>query len=904
MTWASITSTGTGKVVGFRLCIEGWPEVWVSNPAITYATNKDTRSVRTGLLAEGLGFSERLNLQEARTIARGFTAKIVSTDGYDRATASFSTRASVVALLSSTISESATSLSCSAALTSGTYYHLGTETIKATSTGTSPSIERQKWNTHAQKQIAGVTAAYGDVFFTPIYDRPTTMEGRRANLFVYGEGDTLAGDGTLVFRGLVSRPPRLDSDGMTWLITVDPITHVLNQNVANTGFDARIYGIYHHKAAPVYMQCNYNGTQSSVYTVTGLHDNLGALIVAVNAQIATMLASIPATNVSSLVLDQVGGTLLLRMKTAATAPTQFTCVLGSPLLGFANATIGWGLPGVQPGSVSSTYIASTALTTSTEYVVPLGPSTPDGSYCPFAEVVTDQMSCLGEPTGLRYTLSSDTASPWRIYVDKDLTGFISAGEFIYLEGLQGFQAGQTPQGSMFETESGSRILEVSAISAAGTTCIIDFVPLSGNSHGARDGAFCTYDTTATGIRDYGFGDVSDLRDSICTQSIDGNYGDTPFITAAGTDPLGDMAAWVPGDIVASDPGLSSRQYQFATAKGVGEILREELKLIAHYMYLDANFRIAIRPFPAITQTLTSDVTITATNVVTPDGKHGMWPGWEVQRDGLVNEILVQQVYDPIEDEWTGKTYTFRELKSITEHKSRGKGRLEIKPFSRAWVTPDTAKVAATAIFGVLSKDYVLVTVEVPYTLFSTLVGDVVKLTHALIPAGDGTRGISGKRAIVFERRWNFTRPTGTFVLYVPIYDEPAYTPSAYVTAQVNNGSNNWTITASSANTYNIIWSQEGDGLVLSHFQATDNVEVIRYGDSGETRVAGTVASVDQDNDQIVVDFAATWTPSTHTWLLEWPKDTGSTATARQLTYCYVADGNVQLTSGDTGWRFV
>ena len=77
--------------------------------------------------------------------------------------------------------------------------------------------------------------------------------------------------------------------------------------------------------------------------------------------------------------------------------------------------------------------------------------------------------------------------------------------------------------------------------------------------------------------------MSDLRDAICTESINANYGDTPFITAAGTDPLGDMATWAPSDIVLTDPALSTRRYRFARSKAAGEGLQEELKLIGHFM---------------------------------------------------------------------------------------------------------------------------------------------------------------------------------------------------------------------------------------------------------------------------------------------------------------------------------
>ena len=900
MTWASILSSGSGKIVGFRLTIEGWPDVWVSDKRITYTTNLDGRTVRTGLKSEGLGFSEELNLHEARTTVRGFTAKIVSTDHTDAATASFSTYSRPVAWLQAELSDTATTISASPTLSNSTYYHIGTETIL---TATAPTISRKHWNTHAQKHPGGATGHYGEPVQMPIYSDPPTMEGRRANLFVYAEGDDVTGDGTIVFRGIVAKPPTLDSDGLTWNIAINPITDLLGQHVAAQDLRAEVYGIYHHRTCPVWIQCNYNGTDSDPYTVVGLHDNLNVLIDAINAQIATMLAAVPATNVDSCVvaLSADGSKMFVRMDTAGTAPTNFNITIGSPLLGYVGGF--WhNVSSVNP-DILTTRVAANSLSSSTSYATLMGGEDPTGG--PINDTVSSQMTCLGSPGTTLYD-PTDTESPWRVYIDKDLSDVVAAGSYVHVAGIVGLVGGSGRRGAAIATDSGDKRLEVSGEGTDGNTYYIDFVPTGPNTGQGEAVGFLNGDTEVTPIRNYTDGDITAFRTGITTESVDANWGDTPFITAAATDPYGDLANWSLTFAGGAPPVLVNRRYVFSKSKAVGEILREECKLIAHYLYLDDDFRIAIRPYPTLSSNAYSDVTITASEVRTPDGRGGMWPGWSPQAQGLVNEVELKTGYDAIEDDWKGRPFTIKDLYSIAEHKSRGKGKMTISPYSETdgWFQWDEAKQVGDAIMSVMARDYIQVTVEVPFKYFGLNIGDVVLFTSTQVPNGTGTRGMTGKRAIVWRREWNFGRASGKLTLYIPVHLEGGYTPSAYVTGQTDNGSDNWTLDVDSTDDTNIAWSDNADGKVTNHFAAGDYIELIKWGDSGVTRVTGTVASVDADNDQIVVDLDSTWTPSTDTWVLEWPKDTGSTATARQQGYTYVADANLGLVNGNTAWRYV
>jgi len=180
------------------------------------------------------------------------------------------------------------------------------------------------------------------------------------------------------------------------------------------------------------------------------------------------------------------------------------------------------------------------------------------------------------------------------------------------------------------------------------------------------------------------------------------------------------------------------------------------------------------------------------------------------------------------------------------------------------------------------------------------------LTHTLIPDGAGARGVTTVRAMVIERSWNFDpsrSEQGTLRLYVPRDYPIGYAPGGRITSQSGSGTA-WTLTLDVANALNQRWSQANDGKVLQHFQLNDYIRVARVNDSGYTEVTGTITGTpDADAGTVAVTFDATWTPSTHTWNLEYRNDTGSTASASQRKYAYVADSNRQLADGSFARRF-
>jgi hypothetical protein len=204
---------------------------------------------------------------------------------------------------------------------------------------------------------------------------------------------------------------------------------------------------------------------------------------------------------------------------------------------------------------------------------------------------------------------------------------------------------------------------------------------------------------------------------------------------------------------------------------------------------------------------------------------------------------------------------------------------------------------------VMSRDYVMVDIAVPWLFSSLLLGDVVDFASAYVPNGAGTRGVDAK-AFVVGREMNLdpSRPGQVkLTLYLPRSPVVGYTPSALIDSQVNTSGTTWTLTIDDADALNIAWSEGVDGDVVKHFAAAQRIRVVELGTTAATEVAGTVVSV-SGTTQIIVTLDASWTPGAGEWALMWLADAG-TLDATQEAWAYMADDSRQLYDGSNARRF-
>lgn len=958
MTWADVVATGDCTGVAYRLVVEGWPDVWVTDARITASAFADGRSVRPGLKYTGLKIRERAVLREAWVQAEGIKFTINPTGdgsgggvGVDEDTMSSFTRTPVpVGWLKVSMPAGGSDklyFANGAVFAIGTTLHVATETIRVSSGSAADSdgvftfVERAKWHTTEQNHL--ISYGPGKAVIVPVYTHPPTMEGRRCYLYAYGPGDSTTGDGTIIWKGVVSSPPRMNSDGLSWTIQADNISKVLEQKVAAaSGLEYRIRGIYHPNTAPFNFWATaifdaFHFTNSETLTMTqlaGFYETQDEWVTAVNAFLGFYASGTASDYIDTLYYEERGPSPVITMNIkdnddVALVVLESASVLEGDLQ-YQNSVlknqstqethkVGEGFEmedGVGPiywwdhylGDSSQEYSCYGFASSSDD------PSAPPFTYpLPASRAVAGSPNRTTKPPFFNYTLFSDY-----------LPGGFPSNR-IYLNTVEELEIGDTL--AILNGDSAVLVKLTNVVegtdSGAGSR-YVDFDFMSGDSV-----VYMTDQTRIVPVRTFeNDGGLDDFCAGLIAASPNANDGDTPFITADDMDFSALLLAY--GGYATIDDFWKHRSYAFLKPVPVKTILAEELKAIGWMMRLDQNGACAFAPLPLVSGTTDASASITDTEILLPAGKSGgMWPQWEAQTDGIVNVVTGRFGYKPIEDDFDpSRDATIREITSIAEHKSNGKGTAEIAPRStparvpqirirvsvngfpkyitkgggeRAGATPQQIAAWISSYMRVLSMDYSVVTIAVPFKFFGLLIGDIVEVTSALIPNGLGGRGITSQKAAIVGREWNLDPSAGggmgKLTLYFPRQVSGGYTPSGRVTAQSNLGGNNWRITMSAANAFNLRWSDNGSGNVAKHFAVNDAVRVVLVNSASPTTIAGTVTATNPGAGTVDVSLGSTWTPGASTWNLIFQHD--SAATTRQRNFVFIADSTQSLANGDT-----
>ncbi len=932
MSWSRIMSTGSGEL-RYMLVIEGWPEVWVTDKSITW--QPDGQTVRVGLSCDGLAIRDRIIMYEARAEQDGITFKIRPTHRRsrgaakweDQPTASFSARATPVAAVAAglELEDGATTfpaLEGGGTLSNSTVYYMGSEAILI---GTWPTITTRGYQSSIdQWHYAPATGSEDPRLY--VWSRPPTMEGRRAYLYVWGSGDTVSAAGTVLWRGVVRRPPRLNRDGITWEISCGGIVEILKQRIAGDIKVAHPVGIYHHSSCAVRIRIAYSSVEGDPIMLVGWKADETAMMEWINDAIATELANLGAdTFVESLkMMRDTDDNYRLEARTTASGQDVFAIELSSPIIGgtwsygdqWVNASTGSRVDGVltELGTSAQYYLAmerphaeffdpnkrSTAtLPTPLDVVSPLGYAYTIMRLNP--KFVGNNAFALG---GTRWQTAdaSDIANnpAWRIYVDEDMDGVTSLAipGTDKPSGIYTVRGGGN--GTGYDAVADAYWVEVEPYFRPGAW------PELGNADEGFMG-FLTGDTEIKARRSYGSGTVFEFLITLKSLAIDfGNKGDTPFVTSE------DLTVWGPNGANLTDIAL--RDYEFYGPVELDAMLLEELKLINFIERIDGDGKLDAIPLPPLTSTSPVDAlhTIDSDDIVTPADSYGDWPGWEPERDGRVTTVKIQEEWDPYTDQWTDEPRIIVDELAVSISKTRGKAIAEIKPYSRrssrasaqlAMSLTDERVTLGRRYLEMFAKDYDVVRLAVPFTKFDILCGEIVSVTHRNLPDGEGQRGLTGRRGIVIERSWPLD-PKGDNHGYLTVMlaadAQVGYAPSALVTAQSNTTGTTWAITCSVAAPLNVAWSPNDDGLMLEHFADGDFIRLVKFDDAGApTEITGVVSGTpNAAAGTVTVVLNATWTPGSDTWVLEFQEDTsGSLATDAQSNYAYVADSDLQLQDG-------
>lgn len=925
MSWASILETGRGSL-GFRLMVEGWPVMWVTDSRISAADIADGRRVLPGLSSRGLKISEKSSLKDAWLQCGGMSVTVTPSAHGDDCIDGFTRDAQPVALLSATgsvpglyagSSNWTTSPASSAAFASAAVAHLGTEAVRVVNPSTG-LLERGVWETIPQAHLMLIADQVDNP--TPIYDWPPTMEGRRANLYAYGESDVGSASGSLIWRGVVARPPRQNSDGLSWTLQLEPIISLFDQKIAaGEGIEYHVRGVYHPRTAPLAVDFwvkDGNYVVLPTLKVTGFYESEAEWSSAANAAISQWLVDGGMDLIATASVRYSAGKPSWRLVIQPALPSLDVLVLSA-----VDILDGSGGVSLRDGSGGNTYDRA-AGDSGGKFVAPVVGSLWDYplsanrgfvgravllEYAPLHETVeSDEQQLYTSIT--EYT---DDTSPWpenRIYL-QDVLG-LQVGSFLTIKNDES----ATPK--IFE------IIDVNT-----TDRYIEVEIRSGVS-----GAWLNSETVLIPMFLYGReANWANFMESVVAQSEFANLGQTPHITSRDVNSAAWPALWTQFPF---HEYWRRREYMFLRPTAVSEILREEFKATGWMATVGADAKVDVIPLPFVSQQRSAHHQLTDADILPPaDGLYGKWPTWEAQRDGLVNIVAFKFGYSPMTDEFDDQfTMTLRMAQSIAEHKSGNKYTGAIAPKSTYSATytltqPESSKSFNWRVSRVvmpsaedatnmvlpylraLASDYAAVTVCVPFSKFGVLVGQIVEVTSEWIPNGLGARGVISRKAICVGREWALdpgSNEMGKLTLWFPRDVITGYAPTARMTSApvaINAPTNTlWDITFDPGNYYNLAFSESGDGDTLKHFAVGDSVQMIMRDSDTSPNVFGAITQINYVTHVARVQLTAAWAPGTAGWNMSFSSH--ATETARQLTYCWIADAGGQLEDGRPARQFL
>jgi hypothetical protein len=918
MYWTDVIATGQG-IVDFRLMVEGWPHEWVTNPRITHATNADGRLVYPGLSYKGLNFSEQSVLRDAWPNCSGINFTIVPTDSNEDTLNSFTRDSRPSGKILDNIDVSDTTWTTRPSTFPAGVYHLATEAILCDGAN---NITRGYWNTTAQIHTP-VDINSNEL---PLYSWPPAMDGRRCYLYAYGTSDSPDGDGNIIWRGVIARPPMMvGRDGSSWQISAQPITSVFDQTVgAGDSVEWRIRGVYHTSRCPMTLMFRsdsqlFPSTPPYVKRITGFYETNSEWAQHVNDELSAMIEAEDDTPLTDLAFTIENG-----------HPTFIGSGTGTPYFGIS----------VKDGLDGDTVTGAPAVDNSGNgqnggelegrFFITCGDKNGDFTIVgcnflpPWGYPLPTARALIGSPQ-LGLPMPNDPIRAFAVAI-ADLLGITlpQTPEYddptdnsipsnrLYLQSVDGLETGDELMVRNPDDDDEPPVLHLTNIDPT-----YRFIEIDTSHMGAM---YFSDQMSMVRVIDYGVGtNWAGFMAAIVARAPEANLGLTPYITANDVNSSAWEALWEPGGYPFHDY-WRSRVYRFVKPISIKEVLQPEFQVTGWMGRLESDGRFGVCQMPFVGASRTAQHTLTDDEILLPaDGMFGGFPTWEVERDGLINIIYLRLGYSPLKDDTNPLfDYTLRMTQSISEHKSGEKAKQEIEPKStesggytlkkRLERMPDAKELAemVTPYLQTLSQDYAVVTVCVPFTKFNVLCGDIIEVTSRYIPNGLGGRGVTSKKAICIGREWDFdpaNNRMGTLTLWFPRDSgkTAGYSPTGRITAQSNTSGNTWTITMSHLSSLNIAWSESGDGNVVKHFAAGDAVAVYEDDSTTPVVVYGEVDSVNTATDQITVTFTDGWTPGSSTWDLRGERLFEVTSYSdHQLLYAIVADTDGFLPDGDPG----
>lgn len=870
MSWATYTATGSGKIA-FRMMIEGLGYEAVTDSSME-KTTADGRVRAAGLILDSIIMDEQCHPSHGEISGSGMTIQILDRERDDIWTTALSKQPSKYAYITADSPAGDTTLTVADTdlWSAGDKIHFGTETMSISAkTATTLTVTRALWDTIDQKHFA-LTGA--DTTYASGTDVPAILEGRRAFFYAYGEGDSMTGDGTLVWRAICSSDAALGSDGTSWSISVDPIFSLLKEDmgVAAQG-PLKPRGIYYPARYPFFMEIKEWQSPSpridlatSSFQINGHYEDNDSFVAAIDAKIQAATASWRMTRAWAEPRGADGWRIGIETASTASLVTYLTGQVLDPVDGqiIFQSTF----------DEDDVIILGGALSTTTDYYTSvIRQSIPRGFVGP-------------NPTALEMpnTPSAYATNPIdRIYLNGDVS--VTDLDSILVDWGNGY-----PDNEWFSINSSDAASRYVDINNSGRTRVW------GNEGDLPEITF---------LRQFvsGGGSLSDFRDNIVVQSLStANKGAMPFVTTS------DLASWsdVIGGVASGDSFLSSRQFWASEKFTLEEVVAHECRLLGVFPVLDSSSKLSMAALRPIVPTDIGVVTLGADTILIDDG----FPKWERNADGTIGTVRYKTGWDG--EEHNGDEFIVRDVTAVSQMKRANT--LAVEPRSLSLIeyiggspTYQGFVELSLPVLGMYGSQYAVLELDVSFKAFSVKCGDVVRVTHASIPdPSTGTRGISDKAFMVIGRTWEPHRARGRLRLMSSIEKFGGYSPSLHVQTASGSGTT-WTLTVTWTDpAANITKPQPLGASPNSFIKTGDEIELIEWDASSPTRRTGNVTS-DGGATWLVglatidVELDASWsTPSANSYIIRYNHSSSITTALDQKDHVHVASADGKLGYSD------
>lgn len=853
MTWAATKSHGSGELA-YRLEVDGWPESWVTHASMVDTAAEPQRLA--GLRISGQRLKAIANPLTNELDVSGFSASVVDLGG--KRSADFRTQETARTWLTSDLTSSATASmdvrSTTGFPSSGVVWVNSEAIAYASKTSTTfATLTRGHLGTLAQ---AHYTTQAGRPRYPEVTNRPITMAGRRARLYVYGQNDDPQGDGTQIWLGVVTRHPSMK--GAEWTIAIDPITRILDRSVSAdiadpSGPRGVSYDLINRFSMAFYRFDTLGILEVSFPTDSterGHFESNADFCSYLNEKIAEKVETEWAGNEIQIVATPDGPSWRIDVTTDG---TEIYIWRQPPDIEPRFTEQPYDTDGFAVGTEDRPWVA--------DYVykfLPISDSRAGAGQVP--------RGYYGSAFPMSFPADATTASPYRIFLSYGVALSTLVDSMAIKIGDRWF----TPE--IFDSDATENWVHTRPVAVPGlapTYLAISYTP--------TDAPEIRFGRTLAAN-----GSIADALDAIIAAAPAGiNAGSMPDVR---TDDI-DVSAWAELSEAWQPRIVRSRRFTTFASVSLLDMIKAELTLAGYFMGVNETGQLTV----ARVRPLASSSSGTAPKIIVSRDV----PTYESDAYGQASVLYLRRGYNPIDDEYTLSPVKVWDLTAIGRNPTPRVMTIEPKSVVDGAQESFEEVVETTArLFAVFARPYARIQLDTSLQAFDTLtVGAVALVTSTLLPTASGDRGVSALPCLVTGREVDLSRGVISLKLLAVVTDLRGYAPASLISSETNVSGNTWDLTVTATNYFPTGTNAE------DWFAPGDEVLVAEWDSTSTTTIAGTVSTTTGNVVRVVFGSSAAAIASGDWYLTH---QDATAVTADQERYAYLADstGIVSFASGD------